>query len=78
MFIAFFLVQRLQQFKGVFTLFGIKDGFGSLAIFTASIDAKYPDDLSSSLGKRVGEVTEGQIRALPNYPEGENRFDKKK
>ena len=53
----FFLVQKLQQFQGVFTLFGIKDGFGSLAIFKAPIGIKYPDDLSSSFRKRVREVT---------------------
>ena len=47
----FFLAQKLQQFQGVFTLFGVKDGFESLAIFKAPIDAEYPDDLSSSLGK---------------------------
>ena len=52
LFFAFFLVQRLQQFQGVFTLFSIKDGFGSLVIFKAPIGIKFPDDLSSSLGKR--------------------------
>ena len=51
-FVAFFLVQKLQHFKGSFTPFGIKFGFGSLAIFKAPTDAKSPDDLSSSLGKR--------------------------
>ena len=46
------------QFKGYFTPFGIKFGFGSLAIFKALIDAKSPDDLSSSCGgQRVEEVT---------------------
>ena len=45
------------KFQGVFTLFGVEDGFESLAIFKAPIDAEYPNDLSSSFRKRVGEVT---------------------